>query len=202
MIELLPCPDRRVVIACDACSKPITRAADAVMVPWASRTALVCHKSVCLASLRLQYPSTAREPVVELADALEQLAGLLDEPAAIAAEGRRKKSEAAKGMPYAGKGGTRKEKVVDHNDPLPSERKHVAREARAAEAHDLVEAMVADGPETRTATGAAEDALRRWREFRSPARGVYPLEARRIARRAAVAVLRLAEAAERHGSHD
>lgn len=55
--------------------------------------------------------------------------------AAIAAEGRRKKSEAAKGMPYAGKGESRKEKVVDHCDPLPSEKKHVAREARAAEAH-------------------------------------------------------------------
>jgi N6-adenosine-specific RNA methylase IME4 len=55
--------------------------------------------------------------------------------AAIASEGRRKKSEAAKGMPYAGKGGSRKEKVVDHNDPPPSEKKHVAREARAAEAH-------------------------------------------------------------------
>jgi N6-adenosine-specific RNA methylase IME4/ParB-like chromosome segregation protein Spo0J len=55
--------------------------------------------------------------------------------AEIKAEGRRKKSEAAMGMPYAGKGGSRKEKVVDHNDPRPSEKKHVAREARAAEAH-------------------------------------------------------------------
>jgi N6-adenosine-specific RNA methylase IME4/ParB-like chromosome segregation protein Spo0J len=55
--------------------------------------------------------------------------------AKIAEDGRRKKSEAAKGMPYAPKGETRKaEKVVDHNDPLPSKR-HVAREARAAEAH-------------------------------------------------------------------
>jgi len=54
--------------------------------------------------------------------------------AKIAEEGNRKKSEAAKGMPYAPKGGTRKsEKVVDHNDPQPSG-KHVAREARAAEA--------------------------------------------------------------------
>jgi DNA modification methylase len=54
--------------------------------------------------------------------------------AKIAEDGRRKKSEAAKGMPYAPKGETRKsEKVVDHNDPLPSKR-HVAREARAADA--------------------------------------------------------------------
>ena len=33
-------------------------------------------------------------------------------------------------MPYAPKGGRRKEKVVDHDDPLPSKAKHVAREAR------------------------------------------------------------------------
>jgi ParB-like chromosome segregation protein Spo0J len=52
----------------------------------------------------------------------------------IAEEGNRKKSEAAKGMPYAPKGSSRKtEKVVDHCDPPPS-KKHVAREARAAEA--------------------------------------------------------------------
>ena len=48
--------------------------------------------------------------------------------AAIAAEGRRKKSEAAKGMPYAGKGGSRNEKVVDHNDPPPSGRAHAGGE--------------------------------------------------------------------------
>jgi hypothetical protein len=83
MIELLPYPDRRVVIACDACSKPITRAADAVLVAWASRTALVCHKSVCLAALRLQYPSTAGEQPIGLADALGQLvADLVDAGAA------------------------------------------------------------------------------------------------------------------------
>jgi site-specific DNA-methyltransferase (adenine-specific) len=50
-------------------------------------------------------------------------------------EANRKRSKAAKGMPYAAKGESRKtEKVVDHNDPLPSKPKHVAREARAAEA--------------------------------------------------------------------
>lgn len=52
-------------------------------------------------------------------------------------EGNRKRAEAAKGMPYAAKGETRKpEKVVDHSEPLPSDKKHVAREARAAEAHN------------------------------------------------------------------
>lgn len=55
-------------------------------------------------------------------------------------EGNRKRAEATKGMPYAAKGETRKpEKVVDHNEQLPSEKKPkiaVAREARAAEAHN------------------------------------------------------------------
>lgn len=55
--------------------------------------------------------------------------------AAIAAEGRRKKSEAAKGMPYAPKGESRKEKVAGHDELRPSSGKNVAREARAAEAH-------------------------------------------------------------------
>jgi DNA modification methylase len=53
--------------------------------------------------------------------------------AKIAAEGRRKKSEAMSGLPRAAKGEKRKSDVVDHSDP-PHQKKHVAREARAAEA--------------------------------------------------------------------
>jgi hypothetical protein len=81
MIQLLPCPDRRVVISCDACSTRISRAADAVLVPWASGTALVCHKGACLAAMRRQYPSTAAEPTVELVDAIEQLTALVADAA-------------------------------------------------------------------------------------------------------------------------
>jgi len=77
MIELTPCPDRRVVVSCDACSRPVIEAADAVLVAWASRTALVCHQGECLAALRRQYPSTTAEPVVELVDAIGQLVELL-----------------------------------------------------------------------------------------------------------------------------
>jgi len=62
---------------------------------------------------------------------------------AIKEEGNRKRSEAAKGMPYAPKGETRlPEKVVDHSEQLPSppdsETKPkiaVSREARAVEAN-------------------------------------------------------------------
>lgn len=51
----------------------------------------------------------------------------------IKAEGNRKRSEAAKGNNNAAKG--RQKTVVDHSDPPPSfPKKHVAREARAAEA--------------------------------------------------------------------
>lgn len=50
-------------------------------------------------------------------------------------EGNRKRAEATKeqhtkSKPYAGE-----KMVVDHSEPLPSDKKHVAREARAAEAH-------------------------------------------------------------------
>jgi site-specific DNA-methyltransferase (adenine-specific) len=51
----------------------------------------------------------------------------------IAEEGRRKKSEAMAGLPRAEKGKKRKSDVVDHSDP-PHQKKHVAREARAADA--------------------------------------------------------------------
>lgn len=56
--------------------------------------------------------------------------------AKIAEEGNRKRAEATKGMPHAAKGESRKpEKVVDHDDPPPCrKKKHVARDARAAEA--------------------------------------------------------------------
>ncbi len=74
MIELLPTSTgRRPALTCDSCSRPVTRAADACLVAWASRTALVCHLGECLAALRLQYPSTASEPVVALDEALGQL---------------------------------------------------------------------------------------------------------------------------------
>ncbi len=74
MIEFLTTPaGRGVAVICDACSKPVTRAADARVVPWASRTALVCHRGRCLDALRLQYPSTAGEPDVALDQALVQL---------------------------------------------------------------------------------------------------------------------------------
>lgn len=51
-------------------------------------------------------------------------------------EGNRKRAEATKeqhtkSKPYAGE-----KMVVDHNEQLPSDKKHVAREARAAEAHN------------------------------------------------------------------
>lgn len=76
MIQFRPAPPV-VVIACEACGKPIDDVAAAVLVPWAGRTALACHRGECLAALRLQYPSTTGEAVVGLADAIEQLAGLL-----------------------------------------------------------------------------------------------------------------------------
>jgi DNA modification methylase/ParB-like chromosome segregation protein Spo0J len=53
--------------------------------------------------------------------------------AKIAEEGRRKKSEAMAGLRRAEKGEKRKLDVVDHSDP-PHQKKHVAREARAADA--------------------------------------------------------------------
>ena len=53
--------------------------------------------------------------------------------AKIAEEGNRKKSEAVKSQPRDAAGRVEKKPVVDHRDP-PSAKKHVAREARAAEA--------------------------------------------------------------------
>jgi site-specific DNA-methyltransferase (adenine-specific) len=53
--------------------------------------------------------------------------------AKIAEDGNRKKSEAMSGLPRAAKGEKRKPDVVDQSDPL-HQKKHVAREARAAEA--------------------------------------------------------------------
>jgi DNA modification methylase/ParB-like chromosome segregation protein Spo0J len=53
--------------------------------------------------------------------------------AKIAAEGNRKKSEAVKSQPRDAAGRVEKKPVVDHRDP-PSAKRHVAREARAAEA--------------------------------------------------------------------
>ena len=54
--------------------------------------------------------------------------------AKITEDGRQKKSKAMTGLPRAEKGERRKSDVVDHSDP-PHQKKHVAREARAAEAH-------------------------------------------------------------------
>jgi hypothetical protein len=86
MIELVTSPaGRRVSIRCDACSRSVDRAADAVLVPWASGTALVCHRGGCLDHLHRQYPSTAAEAVVELTAAVEQLVELLVEPADVEA---------------------------------------------------------------------------------------------------------------------
>ena len=53
--------------------------------------------------------------------------------AKIAEDGNRKKSEAMSGLPRAAKGEKRKPDVVDQSDP-PHQKKHVAREARAADA--------------------------------------------------------------------
>jgi hypothetical protein len=63
----------QLTIVCDACSRSIDQAAAAVVVPWATRAALVVHDGACLDLLRLQYPSTLRAEVVGLADALDQL---------------------------------------------------------------------------------------------------------------------------------
>lgn len=76
MIRLTPSAPRRAVIACELCAQPIVQAADAVVVPWATSTALVAHKGRCLDGLRLQYPSTAGEPTVELLTVLDDLAEL------------------------------------------------------------------------------------------------------------------------------
>ena len=56
--------------------------------------------------------------------------------AAIAASGRRKMSEAMAGLPAVKKGESRKPKdVADHSEPQHGNGRHVARDARAAEAH-------------------------------------------------------------------
>jgi hypothetical protein len=71
--------------------------------------------------------------------------------AKIAEEGNRKKSEAAKGNANAAKEKT----MVDHRDPpLKSEKKHVAREARAADAKVSPATMAA----TATATAKTKTA--------------------------------------------
>ena len=64
---------RRAVIVCDACSRHVARAADAVVVPWASATVLVTHRGRCLDALRAQYPSTTGGPVIELSAVLADL---------------------------------------------------------------------------------------------------------------------------------
>lgn len=79
MIEIVPCPaGPRPAIVCDACSRPVAQAADAVIVPWASRTALVVHLGDCLDALRGQYPSTAAATPIGLAEALGQLVADLE----------------------------------------------------------------------------------------------------------------------------
>lgn len=79
MIEIIPCPGGpRPAIVCDACSRPVARAADAVIVPWASRTALVVHLGDCLDALQTQYPSTAAATPIGLAEALGKLVADLE----------------------------------------------------------------------------------------------------------------------------
>lgn len=66
----------RVVIVCDSCGRQIERAAAALVVRWAGSSALVCHGDACLDLLRLQYPSTIREPSMPLETAIDQIAGI------------------------------------------------------------------------------------------------------------------------------
>jgi len=63
----------------------------------------------------------------------------------------------------------------------------------------LADALVADHTAVRQAATAAEARLRALREFRPPSRALYPREARRIARRAAVALVELLAVAEAAG---
>jgi hypothetical protein len=65
----------------------------------------------------------------------------------------------------------------------------------------LSAALLTDTVEIRKAATAAEAALRALRQFRPPCRSLYPREAQRIARRAAVAVVELIEVARRHDPH-
>ena len=76
MIRLTPSAPRRAVIACELCGRPILDATAAVVVPWATSTALVSHKGRCLDGVRLQYPSTAGDQAIELVDVLDDLHAL------------------------------------------------------------------------------------------------------------------------------
>jgi hypothetical protein len=79
MIQFTATADgRRLAIVCESCARSIESAADAVVVPWAARSALVVHDGACLDLLRLQYPSTLRAAVVPLTDAIDQLAAIRD----------------------------------------------------------------------------------------------------------------------------
>jgi hypothetical protein len=79
MIQFIHTADgRRLAIVCDSCSRSIESAATAVVVPWATRAALVVHDGACLDVLRLQYPSTLRAAVVPLAEAIDQLTAIRD----------------------------------------------------------------------------------------------------------------------------
>lgn len=62
----------------------------------------------------------------------------------------------------------------------------------------IAEALLAGDPEIARVAARAERALSVWRRFPRAARHAYPREARRLARRAAEAVLVLAAAAPPH----
>jgi hypothetical protein len=63
----------------------------------------------------------------------------------------------------------------------------------------LADLLAGDDPSVRQAAAVAEARLRALREFRPPSRHLYPREARRIARRAALALDELLEVARAAG---
>ena len=66
----------------------------------------------------------------------------------------------------------------------------------------LTNALLAGDEVVDQAVAKAERALAAWQAFPPAVRAGYPREARRLARRAAVALLELLEVAGRHAVHD
>jgi hypothetical protein len=62
----------------------------------------------------------------------------------------------------------------------------------------LADALVADDPDIDAAVSRAADALAAWRAWPDCLRAGYPAEARRLARRAATAIVAVVEAAGQH----
>lgn len=62
----------------------------------------------------------------------------------------------------------------------------------------LADALAAGDPEIEAAVARAADALAAWRAWPDCLRAGYQAEARRLARRAAVAILAVLEAADKH----